>query len=541
MGRPGRGRRPAARESILDAIRASEPLSRVELAAITGLTEAAVSMTVRRLLDEGLVVETGRAPTGGKPRTLLRLDPAARLAVGVHLDRDVTTFVLTGQTGGVISRLARPAPPGDLLPHLADGIGTLLAASGVDRARCLGLGVVWPGPRNGNARRTPDADVPPAAGGVPGSTEISHFGGPGAPPVSLSPEATPHTRRPPSAPTTTGPEATRSHQPRVDPAAEARPPASQTNWVTSPGAAEARPPAAQTNRATSPDAAEARPPAARTGRAASPRAAEAAGTPAYVVSAEALPHASDDAAHQRGWDAPPHLRGWDADVLGRRLAEENGWPVLVENDATAAAVGEYWVARVGPEQAFAALYMGSGIGAGIVVEGRAMRGGHGAAGEFGHVCVQVDGPECWCGSRGCLEILAGPRTVVAAARADGTAAAEAGLDQSAPRSVTADFAAVARAARAGAPRCLALLEDSARYVAAAAESVVNLLDIDLVVLTGPGFAAASFVYGPAIMRRVRPADRRTWHRSATVTVSLAAATASATGAAALVLQSHLRR
>lgn len=68
-GRPGRGRRPGARESILDAIRASEPLSRVELARMTGLTEAAVSMTVRRLLEEGLVVETGRTPTGGKPRT----------------------------------------------------------------------------------------------------------------------------------------------------------------------------------------------------------------------------------------------------------------------------------------------------------------------------------------------------------------------------------------------------------------------------------------------------------------------------------------
>ncbi|MBG0565017.1 ROK family transcriptional regulator [Actinoplanes aureus] len=392
--RPGRGRRPAARESILDAIRASEPLSRVELAAMTGLTEAAVSMTVRRLLEEGLVVETGRTPTGGKPRTLLRLDPAARLAVGVYLDRDTTTYVLTGQTGGVISRLARPAPTGDLLEHLTTDIGTLLAGSGVDRARCLGVGVVWPGPRGSMARFD---------------------------------------------------------------------------------------------------------------------------------------------------DAPPHLRGWDSEELGQRLAAGTGWPVLVENDATAAAVGEYWVARVGPEQAFAALYMGSGIGAGIVVEGRAMRGGHGAAGEFGHVCVQVDGPECWCGSRGCLEILAGPRTVVTAARTDPVAAAEAGLDPSAGRGVAADFAAVARAARAGAPRCLGLLEDSARYVAAAAESVVNLLDIDLVVLTGPGFAAASFVYGPAIMRRVSDADTRTWGRSVTVTVSLAAATASATGAAALVLQSHLRR
>ncbi len=77
-------------------------------------------------------------------------------------------------------------------------------------------------------------------------------------------------------------------------------------------------------------------------------------------------------------------------------------------------------------------------------------------------------------------------------------------------------------------------------MAAAAESVVNLLDIDLVVLTGPGFAAASAIYGPAIMRRLSPADTRTWHRNVTVTVSLAAATASATGAAALVLQSHLR-
>ncbi|MEU4163576.1 ROK family transcriptional regulator [Actinoplanes sp. NPDC026670] len=437
--RPGRGRRPAARESILDAIRASDQLSRVELAAVTGLTEAAVSMTVRRLLDEGLVVETGRTPTGGKPRTLLRLDPAARLAVGVHLDRDVTTFVLTGQTGGVISRLTRPAPPppttppspvapafpaapsptpafaavsllagpvdpavasaaasssAGLLAHLAEGIGTLLAGSGVDHARCLGIGVVWPAP----------------AGGLP-----------------------------------------------------------------------------------------------------------------------------------PGWDSPPHLRDWDADELGRRLAEETGWPVLVENDATAAAVGEYWVARVGPERAFAALYMGSGIGAGIVADGRAMRGGHGAAGEFGHICVEVDGPPCWCGSRGCLEALAGPRTVVVAARSDPAALAEAGLGNATGRGVAADFAAVARAARAGAPHCLALLQNSARYVAAAAESVVNLLDVDLVVLTGPGFAAASFVYGPAIMRRVAPADTKTWRRSVTVTVSLAAATASATGAAALVLQSHLRR
>jgi predicted NBD/HSP70 family sugar kinase len=394
----GRGRRTGARESILDAIRLAEPLSRVELAAMTGLTEAAVSMTVRRLLDEGLVVETGRTPTGGKPRTMLRLDPAARLAVGIHLDEDVTTYVLTGQTGGVVSRMTRPATAGtdrgSELDALVADVALLVDGSGVEPARCLGIGLVWPGPRGDG--------------------------------INLH-------------------------------------------------------------------------------------------------------------------DAPPHLPGNHRDDLDERLAAATGWPVLVENDATAAAVGEYWVARVGRGRAFAALYMGGGIGAGIVIDGVALRGAQANAGEFGHLCLQVDGPECWCGGHGCLEALAGPAVVVAAALADPVAAAEAALDANGPRrSAAVDFAAVARAARSGAPACLALLEDSARYVAAAAESVVNLLDIDLLVLTGPGFAAASFVYGPAITTRIAAADARTWHRSVTVTVSLAAATASATGAAALVLQSSHR-
>ena len=383
--RPGRARRAGAREAILDAIRTAEPLSRVELAAMTGLTEASVSTTVRRLLDEGLVVETGRTPTGGKPRTLLRLDPGARIAVGVHLDEAVTTYVLTGQTGGVVSRMTRPSPleaDGDaVLRRLVSDIEGLVAGSGLDRARCLGIGLVGPGPR----------------------------------------EAT---------------------------------------------------------------------------------------LPAGLVS---------------------------------RLGEATGWPVLVENDATAAAVGEFWVARAETARSFAALYMGSGLGGGIVLDGVALRGRQANAGEFGHLALQVDGPACWCGSRGCLEALAGPQTVVEAALAHPAAAAEAGLDPAAPRpSTVTAFAAIARAARAGSPACRALLDDSARYVAAAAESVVNLLDVDLVVLTGPGFAAASFVYGPAISARLAPADARTWHRSVSVTVSPAAATASATGAAALIIQSSLR-
>ncbi|AEV83841.1 ROK family transcriptional regulator [Actinoplanes sp. SE50] len=464
-GRPGRGRRPGARESILDAIRACEPLSRVELAKITGLTEAAVSMTVRRLLEEGLVVETGRTPTGGKPRTLLQLDPTARLAVGVHLDEDTTTYVLTGQTGGVISRLARPALPAMSATRTGSTTGTSAG----------------PAP-------APTADQPVTA--APGSTAS----GSAAPGSTTSGPAT-------AGPATTGSVTASGDGDRLGDGVDLllRTLAADIDTLLAGSGVD----------------------------------------PARCLGVGIVwpgPHSGGPAD-----DPLPHLRGLGGDELGSRLSAATGWPVLVENDATAAAVGEYWVARVGPEQAFAALYMGGGIGAGIVVEGRAMRGSHASAGEFGHLCLDVFGPECWCGSRGCLEVLAGPRTVVSAARDNRVAAAEAGLDLSQPlRSVATEFAAIARAARAGAPHCRTLLETSARYVAAAAETVVNLLDIDLLVLTGPGFAAASAIYGPAIMRRLAPADARTWHRNVTVTVSLAAATASATGAAALVLQSHLR-
>ncbi|WP_337062592.1 ROK family transcriptional regulator [Kineococcus sp. G2] len=377
-------RRPRARERLLDAIRATGPVSRVELAALTGLTEASVSTAVRRLLQDGVVVESGRSPTAGKPRVLLQLDPGGRTAVGVDLATTATTCVLAGQTGGVLARSSVPtagtADGADLARRVARQVDLLFSASGVDRERCLGVGLVRSGP--------------------PG----------------------------------------RSH------------------------------------------------------------------------------------------DEPCEA-----------LREVTGRPVHVEDDATAAAVGEYWVARVDPARSFAALCMGATLGAGIVLAGTAHRGTHGAAGEFGHVCLDVDGPTCRCGGRGCLEVLAGPAAVVGAALADPAARAEAHLDPAGRGDVVADFTAVARAARAGGSACRGLLEGSARFVAAAAESVVNLLDVDLLVLTGPGFAAAASVYGRAVQERLGPAGRRSWRRDVTVTVSSAAATAPAVGAAALVLQDRLRR
>ena len=170
--------------------------------------------------------------------------------------------------------------------------------------------------------------------------------------------------------------------------------------------------------------------------------------------------------------------------------------MLLDNDATAAAIGEYWSGGIATGSAFAALYMGTGIGAGIIVDGTVYRGSSSNAGEIGHICVDLDGPICWCGSIGCVEVLAGPAAVVAAAE-------DAGLELPG-RNVAENFGSLARAASRGEAVPLQLLERSSRYLGVAAQTLANVLDLELVILTGPAFALAGSLYLPEIERRLGP-------------------------------------
>jgi predicted NBD/HSP70 family sugar kinase len=235
---------------------------------------------------------------------------------------------------------------------------------------------------------------------------------------------------------------------------------------------------------------------------------------------------------------PPAMRQWEDYPVDHELSTATGLPVVLDNDATAAALGEHWSGGMGGSSTSAALYMGTGIGAGIVIGGITYRGTSGNAGEIGHSCVDVMGPECWCGARGCVEALAGPDAVVAAARADRALAHLVGPDRS-HHSLAADFAAVSRAARRGEPQATALLERSARYVAVAARTLANVMDVDFLVLTGPSFAIAGSVYLPIVREEL---DRGFFARGVhpvEVRLSHTAATAPAIGAAAMVLQSEL--
>ncbi|WP_327670514.1 MULTISPECIES: ROK family transcriptional regulator [unclassified Streptomyces] len=139
---------------------------------------------------------------------------------------------------------------------------------------------------------------------------------------------------------------------------------------------------------------------------------------------------------------------WDGFPLREALAERLGLPVVVDKDTNAAALG---LALEGEgERSFAYLHLGTGLGAGLVLDGSLYRGARTGAGEFGHQVIQLDGPRCSCGNRGCIEALC--------------------------------LAAVASGTDGG-------LDEAARVLGEGAANLVSLLDIDAVLLGGRTVAA----------------------------------------------------
>lgn len=114
---------------------------------------------------------------------------------------------------------------------------------------------------------------------------------------------------------------------------------------------------------------------------------------------------------------PPNLKCWRNFPLGAEISQRYGVPVKVDNDGNAAALAEYlWGAGRGYKTVFYTC-IGTGIGAGIVFDGRIYHGRTGAAVEAGHVSIDYKGPVCGCGKRGCIEILAAGPAIARRARA----------------------------------------------------------------------------------------------------------------------------
>lgn len=238
--------------------------------------------------------------------------------------------------------------------------------------------------------------------------------------------------------------------------------------------------------------------------------------------------------------SPQPTDDWLDYPIARRLAEILRLPVLLDNDAAAAAIGEYWMGAIGPGHTYGCIYMASGIGGGIVVDGEVYRGSASNTAEIGHISLDVNGGECGCGNRGCVENLAGPWAVISNAAATPGLAQRLGLGMDpANTDILTDFARIAQAASEGDATARTLIEQSAQYLGSAAVTMANLFDLDLIVLAGPSFAVAGAIYQSVIQAEV---DRRTFARQAhsvRVIRSANGSDAAAVGGAVLVLQNEL--
>jgi glucokinase len=171
-----------------------------------------------------------------------------------------------------------------------------------------------------------------------------------------------------------------------------------------------------------------------------------------------------------------------ADLLGQRLDR----PIHVMNDVTAAAVAEHRLGAGAETDHLLAVFVGTGVGGGLVLDGRPYLGASGGAGEFGHMVVRQGGAVCPCGRRGCVEAYAGRRAMALAAaraRADGVPTILFDVQEEMGR--TRPSSGVFREALARGDELVAdLLDDAVEALAAGIASAVNLLDVDRVVLGG---------------------------------------------------------
>jgi predicted NBD/HSP70 family sugar kinase len=192
-----------------------------------------------------------------------------------------------------------------------------------------------------------------------------------------------------------------------------------------------------------------------------------------------------DAAHGRVVDAPG-LPGWDVVELRKELELRFATPVSVEKDNIAAAAGEVWKAP-GEDENLAFIYLGSGVSAGLVLDGSIVRGAGTNVGDIGHMSGDPDGPICQCGGRGCITDTALPAVLVGEATARGVLPA---VDLEDAGAVEKALAELGRLAEEQSDSVAAeIIERTARSFGRVCAQLANLLDLDAIVLGGPQWPA----------------------------------------------------
>lgn len=191
----------------------------------------------------------------------------------------------------------------------------------------------------------------------------------------------------------------------------------------------------------------------------------------------------------------PNLPGWRDTPLRRLIQDDLRMPCLLDNDANVAALAEQWVGAGRGATSLVLLTLGTGIGGGIVLDGRIWHGANGVAGEIGHMSIDPDGPPCGCGNRGCLEAHASATAMVRRMRE----AIRSGVPTSlAGRADSFSAEDIHQAALAGDAAARQNIELTGRYLGLGVSNIMHIINPQVIAFSGGVTAAGEMLMAPLL-------------------------------------------
>lgn len=189
--------------------------------------------------------------------------------------------------------------------------------------------------------------------------------------------------------------------------------------------------------------------------------------------------------HELGTAAPHNFRDWQNVPLAKMLSDRIGTPIVLDNEANMAMAAEHW--RSGREGWTVVIYIGTGLRAAMMLDGEVYHGPHSNAGEVGHMVVDINGPICVCGRRGCVEVFSSPAAAVSRYRNKSLTIRpdKEGRGPAWGAETLAHLTELSEAAKRGESMAREALRESGMYLGVAAANLTAILDVDYIVLAGP--------------------------------------------------------
>ncbi len=225
--------------------------------------------------------------------------------------------------------------------------------------------------------------------------------------------------------------------------------------------------------------------------------------------------------------SPPIMPGWDRYPIRKTLETRWGRPVSLNNDAELGAIGEWAFGAGRGERFLAYIKAGTGIGAGLLLDGKIYHGATGSAGEIGHITIDENGPQCSCGNYGCVEAYAGGKAIARAAREAIQKGIRTQLSSLPLETITAKD--VAEAARRGDLLAQQIIAQAGEHLGIAIAGLVNLFNPTAVVIGG-GVAQIGDLYLEPVRHTVQKRSLPASARMVRITTALLGRRSSAMGA-----------